>query len=104
MTFAFAFTLFVICIGLESLTSWMFIKGSQRNYPELWEHAGMPTLLGNGDLISAYALIRYLWDRDYYSVGDNQAVAFADRMRVPAVASYATAWIACITLLIVVFL
>ena len=53
-------------------------------------------MLGNGDLISAFPLIRYLQERRYEELADTAAVSFADRMRVPTVASYYAAVISVI--------
>lgn len=82
------FGVFVVCLLAESLTSWLFIRGSRKNHPTLWQDAGRPTVIGNGDLISAWPLIRYVSRRGYSAVPDGSAVAFADRMRVPMIISY----------------
>jgi hypothetical protein len=79
---------FLILLIAESLTSWLFIRGSRTKHPSLWQHAGCPTLLGNGDLMSAWPLIRYVRRRDYAALPDGAAVAFADRMRMPMIISY----------------
>ena len=80
-----AFVLFLIA---ESVTSWLFIRGTKIKHPALWEHAGRPTLMGNGDLFNAWPLIRYMSRRDYAAVSDAQSVAFADTFRLPLIITY----------------
>jgi hypothetical protein len=82
------FAIFLICLLAESLTSWLFIRGSKKKHPALWGHAGCPTIMRNGDLISAWPLIRYVSRREYVTIEDPVAISFADRIRVPMVVSY----------------
>lgn len=91
--FAVAVAIFVIALLAESVTSWMVIRGARRRHPRLWHHAGEPTLWGNGDLVRAWPLVRYFLRRDYRGLGDTSAVAFAERMRLPFVATYFMAWV-----------
>lgn len=85
---AAAFGAFLAALLAESLTSWLFIRGSRRRHPALWRHAGCPTVMGNGDLISAWPLVRYVGRREYAALPDPAAVRFADGLRLPLVASY----------------
>ena len=91
--FWWAFAVFIVCLIAESVTSWIFIRGSKKNHSVLWRHAGRPTLLGNGDLISAWPLVRYVFRRKYASIPDSGAVSFADKLRMPMVVSYVAALI-----------
>ena len=92
-----AFVLFLIA---ESTTSWLFIQGSRKNHPTLWEHAGCPTLIGNGDLINAWPIVRYVSRRDYAAVSDQRSVAFADKLRLPFLVTYWAAMASAIALII----
>lgn len=69
----------------------MFIRGSKKKHPELWIHAGEPTLMGNGDLIKAWPLNKYLMGRSYTEINSQAAIAFAERLRLPFVISYFSA-------------
>ncbi len=91
MIFWSTFGIFAICLTLESITSWMFISGSKKKYPELWEHAGEPTLIGNGDLINAWPLNKYLMRRQYKEIENEAAKVFAESLRLPFVLSYFSA-------------
>ena len=82
------FGAFLIFLIAESLTSWLFIRGSRKNHPSLWQDAGCPTLIGNSDLISAWPLIRYVSRRKYSALPDRSAVAFADGIRMSMIVSY----------------
>tara|TARA_B110000908_G_C9952640_1_gene313251 strand:- start:43 stop:342 length:300 start_codon:yes stop_codon:yes gene_type:complete len=73
---------------LESVTSWIFIRGSKKHQTLLWQHAGEPTLMGNGDMISAWPLNKYLMNRKYQEIKDQSAVAFAEKNRLPFVVTY----------------
>lgn len=88
MIFWTTFGIFAICLILESITSWIFIRGSKKNHPELWVHAGEPTLMGNGDLVKAWPLNKYLIDRRYLEIKSEQAKLFAEKIRLPFVISY----------------
>jgi hypothetical protein len=103
MIFWGAFGVFIVCLILESITSWMFIRGSKKKHPELWVHAGEPTLMGNGDLISAWPLNKYLMDRAYIEIRSKAAIEFADRLRLPFVLSYFSALISVAIFLICLF-
>lgn len=45
--------------------------------------------MGNGDLVSAWPLLRYVAQRRYASLDDNAAVSFAEQFRFPLLAAYA---------------
>jgi len=83
-----SFSIFFVCLMAESITSWMFIRGSRKKHPILWEHAGEPTLIENGDLISAISLVEYVRRREYSEISDIEAVQFAEKLRRPLVYSY----------------
>ena len=103
MVFWLSFWLFIVFLVLESITSWIFIKRSERNHPDLWRHAGRPTLIGNGDLISAWPLNKYLMNRQYSKLKNQEAINFAESVRGPFVFSYFGACLAVRLLLIVMF-
>ncbi|MEA1988329.1 MAG: hypothetical protein U9N57_03840 [Pseudomonadota bacterium] len=88
MIFWSTFSIFAVCLILESITSWIFIRGSKNKHPELWRHAGEPTLMGNGDLINAWPLNKYLLNKQYQEIEDKEAKLFADNIRLPFVVSY----------------
>jgi hypothetical protein len=79
MEFWMAFGAFFFFLILESITSWVFIRGSKKNHPILWKHAGQPTLMGNGDMISAWPLNKYLMQRKYQELNDIGAIAYAEK-------------------------
>lgn len=95
-----AIVAFVLFLVAESVTSWLFIRGSRRKHPALWEHAGRPTLMGNGDLFNAWPLIRYVSRRKYEAVSDAQSVSFADTFRLPLIVTYWTAVASAIALIV----
>jgi hypothetical protein len=92
--------LFLVCLIAESVTSWIVIKGSKKHHPTLWIHSGYPTLMGNGDLISVYPLVRYYWRRQYAELRDEKALAFADKWRLPTVLSYTLTWVSAVVMLV----
>ena len=96
MIFWITFGIFIFCLTMESITSWRFIKGSKKKHPELWVHAGEPTLMGNGDLISAWPLTKYLLSRQYHQLENKVAVDFAEKSRLPFIVSYFSAGISAI--------
>lgn len=101
--FVLSMLAFFVFLMLESVTSWIFIKGSKKKHPLLWKHAGKPTLLGNGDLMSAYPLIRYIWQREYAQIEDQNAIRYADKLRYPTVLSYWLAWASIAALIVSLF-
>ena len=80
------------------------MKGSKRNYPALWEHAGRPTLFEDAHLFSAIPLAKYIWRRAYSEIEDSEAIVFADKLRRPAIFSYIAAVFFLGTLFISVFI
>lgn len=103
MIFWTTFGLFTVCLILESITSWMFIRGSRKKHPELWVHAGAPTLMGNGDLVSAWPLNKYLMRRQYLEIGSKEAKDFAEKLRLPFVLSYFSALFAVVVFFFCLF-
>jgi hypothetical protein len=91
------FGVFIFFLTLESITSWIFIRGSRKKHPDLWVHAGEPTLMGNGDLISAWPLVKYILFKQYRDVPDQKAVSFAEKNRMAFLLSYFSA---CISVLV----
>lgn len=89
--------IFFLCLIAESITSWMFIRGSRKKHPVLWKHAGEPTLMSNGDLISAFPLVEYVRKRNYVEITDVEAVQFAENLRLPLISTY---WMAIFTVVI----
>lgn len=98
-----AFGLFFVFLIAESVTSWIFIRGSRKKHSSLWRHAGSPTLLGNGDLINAWPLVRYVFQRRYASLEDMGAISFADRLRIPMVVSYVAALISAVAFFVIAY-
>lgn len=104
MIFWSTFALFGVCLILESITSWIFIRGSRKKHPVLWEHAGEPTLMGNGDLISAWPLNKYLMYKSYETVSCESAKAFAEKCRLPFVVSYFSAAVSVVVFFAAMFI
>ena len=108
MTFVYAsIATMLIGISLESATSWIAIRGARKNFPDLWERSGSPTLLGNGDLTKAWPLVRYYRGRLYLEhiqhgetrfapISDNDALNFAEKLRGPLLYTYYLAWFAAV--------
>lgn len=92
--FWFSLSVFGLFLTVEGIASWVFIRRSRRLYPELWEHAGSPTLLGDGDLISAWPTNRYLLRRQYLQLDDATARNFAEKLRLPMLIGYFGSWAA----------
>lgn len=91
--FWISFGLFAVFLTVESVASWVFIRRSRRNHPELWIHAGSPTLLGDSDLISAWPTVRYLLRREYRQIKDVNATTFAEQLRTPMLVGFFGGWI-----------
>ncbi len=103
MIFWTTFSIFAVCLILESITSWVFIRGSKKKHPELWEHAGEPTLMGNGDLINAWPLNKYLLERRYKEIENEVDIAFAEGLRLPFILSYFSAIVSVVVFFVCLF-
>lgn len=95
-----AAALFFFCLCLESWTSFKVIRGSKKDHPALWKHSGEPTLMSNGDLISAWPLVKYYRNREYLAIEDPDGIAFAEKMRGPFINTYYSAAITVIIFLL----
>ena len=104
MYFWIAFGIFFTFLILESVSSWVFIRGSKKHHPELWTHAGEPTLMGNGDMISAWPLNKYLMQRKYQELSDPAAIQFAEKNRLPFVVTYFGAVVSILAVFAVIYL
>ena len=104
MYFWIAFGVFFTFLILESVSSWVFIRGSKKHHPELWTHAGEPTLMGNGDMISAWPLNKYLMQRKYQELNDQAAIEFAEKNRLPFVVTYFGAVVSILAFFVVIYL
>ena len=94
---------FALGLILESTTSWIAIRTARKHYPDLWEHSGKPTLLGNGDLMNAWPLVNYYRNRKYLEpvqyedhvlqpITEKNTLEFADKLRKPLVYAYYAGW------------
>jgi len=99
-----AFGVFSFFLILESITSWVFIRGSKKYHPVLWQHSGEPTLMGNSDMISAWPLNKYLMNRKYLEIADQSAIAYAEKNRLPFAITYFGACISAIAFFTVIYL
>src|SRR5688500_3419199 len=80
--------LFLVCLCAESITSFIFLRGLQKEHPEQWRHSGERTIWTDSDLISAWGTIKYL-QRCLYLNSSNQAgIAFCAKHRLSVVATY----------------
>ena len=104
LEFWITFGFFFFFLILESITSWIFIRGSKKYHPSLWQHAGEPTLMGNGDLISAWPLNKYLMNREYLELDNQRAIEYAEKNRLPFVLTYFGAAISLIVFFAAIFL
>ena len=98
-----AFGIFFFFLIMESVTSLIFIRGSKKRCPVLWQHAGEPTLMGNGDMISAWSLNKYLMKRKYLQIEEPSAIAFAEKNRLPFVITYFGACVSVVVFSVVVY-
>jgi hypothetical protein len=87
------FVVFIVALCAESWFSWRFLRGLKRNYEDLWVRSGKRTIWSDGDLISAYPTIKYLWNREYVPLSQASEVAFCESYRLPVVISWAAAGI-----------
>lgn len=94
----------VVLVIYQSITSWAFILGSEKRHPELWEHAGEPSLLGDGDIFNGWPLTKYLLERDYLQLDNKTAIAYADKRRGHLVLSFFAAWLAIAVFFICLFI
>jgi hypothetical protein len=92
--FWISFAVFAVFLTVESVSSWIFIRGSKKRHPTLWEHAGCPTLLGDGDLIRAWGTNRYLLHKKHLELNDGAAQEFAEKLRLPMLIGYFGSWLA----------
>ena len=106
------FLIIAVCIllfglALQSTTAWIAIRVSKKRHLELWIHSGKPTLLGNGDLMKAWPLVKYYRQKKYLEscqqgahqlppVSDAKSLEFAERLRGPLVHTYYLGWFACL--------
>jgi hypothetical protein len=104
---------FFVGLSLESVTSWIAIRGARKHYPKLWAHSGEPTLMGNSDLTNAWPLVSYYRDRKYLEhvqyeerhhspIVDKNALAFAEKLRGPLLYTYYAAWVGIIVSILLV--
>ena len=98
------FSIILVPLIAESVTSWRAIRTAEKRFPALWEHSGSPTLVANGDLMKAWPLVKYYRDRTYFDlvtydgidlppIKDPQAIDFAEKLRRPLLLTYWAAWI-----------
>jgi hypothetical protein len=86
-----AFIVFMVALGAESWFSWRFLRGLKRLHPDLWLRSGKRTIWTDGDLISAYPTVAYLWKRKYVPESRDSEMAFCEHYRLPVVVSWAAA-------------
>ena len=94
------FSAFVLALLAESWFSWRFLRRLQREHEAIWEASGRRTIWTDGDLVSAWGTVRFLWVRDYAKFcSTKDELRFFERFRMPVVVSWA-----CATLTVAAFL
>jgi hypothetical protein len=85
--------MFLLALCIESWFSWRFLRRLKHEFPRLWEISGRRTIWTDGDLISAWPTIRFLWRREYLATGTQEEIAFCESYRLPVILSWAAAGI-----------
>jgi hypothetical protein len=97
------FIVFIVALCAESWFSWRFLHGLKRDCSRLWVRSGKRTIWSDGDLISAYPTIKYLWNREYVPGSRDSEVAFCESYRLPVVVSWAAAGVSVLAFFVSLF-
>ncbi len=95
----------IVFILIESWFSWRYLQQLKRNYIRLWEESGRRTIWTDGDLISAWPTIRFLWTRGYEeNCSSDEEMQFFEKYRIPVVVSWALALVTALLSLASIFI
>jgi hypothetical protein len=59
-----------------------FLTRLRKRHTQTWEALGRPTLLLNNSLTNSFAVLQFLWRREYHALDDSQSVKLAGILRV----------------------
>ena|SRR5258706_6573507 len=76
-----------------------FLTRLRTHHTPIWEALGRPTLFLNNSITNSIAVLRFLWRREYQTLGDHRSVRLARFLR-----SYLALYVILFTLTIGVFL
>ena len=76
-----ALMFFLIMLVIGSAIQWTFLIKLKKHHSILWVHAGKPTIINNGDLVSAWGTTRYLMNRDYNQSENDDGIRFCESFR-----------------------
>jgi hypothetical protein len=72
--------LFVSCaVGI--VLHHVFLSRLRSRHSQTWEVLGRPTLFLNNSIINSLAVLRFLWRRDYRTLGDDEFTRLAGFLR-----------------------
>lgn len=81
----------VVALCAESWFSWQFLRRLKKEHSGLWLRSGRRTIWTDGDLISAFTTIKFLWKREYVPESQRPEIEFCESYRTPVVVSWALA-------------
>ena len=70
--------LFVAGFGLQRA----FLARLRKQHPQTWEALGSPTLFLNNSIRNSLAVQRFIWRREYRTLGDPKTARLADLLRI----------------------
>jgi hypothetical protein len=71
-------------VGL--ILQYRFLVRLRTQHAEAWESLGRPTLFLNNSIVNGFAVLRFLWRKDYQALNDPQFATLARILRVYLVA------------------
>ena len=64
------FVLLAVCCVTGLVTMQIFFSRLHRNYEAEWIQLGRPVVFLNSGMLNSFALMRYLWRKDYAKLSD----------------------------------
>jgi hypothetical protein len=75
------FIALLVSAGVGFVLQHTFLSRLRTRHAQTWEALGRPTLFLNNSIPNSLAVLRFLWRREYQSLGDQQSVRLAGFLR-----------------------
>jgi hypothetical protein len=70
-----------VSTGIGFVLQHRFLSRLRTRHAQTWEALGRPTLFLNNSIGNSLAVLRFLWRREYQSLGDHRSVRLASFLR-----------------------
>jgi hypothetical protein len=78
---ALVFIILMTCVVIGFAMHSQLLRQLRARHPQVWESLGRPTLIMNNSVANGLAVQRFLWRKEFQTLGDPEFARLAERLR-----------------------